>query len=437
MPIFAGRPLCIAPKHPGGPLQRSGKSADSWNEALGISLEAIPLLYLPINRTILRRYRFLRLNDETASINNLAEVIINEVIFIWNCARIPISVTRVIQQQVVKLIEWWNASGKKTADRMKPKFQKKLDELFDIAKKPKGRYNKEKAEEYLNNIMKSRGKQKTTGFEQSARDQDWTDDMQFYLDQKGPRLKQMGSSDEKLAQKEKKKEKMRVLQQSSSTTETQNEDSSTTTTTDEDNGTDVDLERHDDTYTPTSKKRCSEEYVTLKIPRDAMTQLSPLAYRLKLSTRQQTAFMAEVMKVGGANVKDVKLSVANTHRERHHGIDKKSLFIKEEFLANTPPRMVLHWDGKKITYEKKKKKDERLAIVGSFPGVDEGGVNKSDQFFAAPLVADGTGIVCSQTLVDTLSDWKIPESIIIGMSWDTTASNTGRIKGAATHFESR
>ena len=36
-----------------------------------------------------------------------------------------------------------------------------------------------------------------------------------------------------------------------------------------------------------------------------------------------------------------------------------------------------------------------------------------------------------------MSDWDIPESIIIGMSWDTTASNTGRKKGAATYFESR
>ena len=29
-------------KHPGGPLQRTGVSADSWNEALGSSIETIP-----------------------------------------------------------------------------------------------------------------------------------------------------------------------------------------------------------------------------------------------------------------------------------------------------------------------------------------------------------------------------------------------------------
>lgn len=34
-------------KHPGGPLQRTGNSSDSWNEAVGSSLEVIPQSTLP------------------------------------------------------------------------------------------------------------------------------------------------------------------------------------------------------------------------------------------------------------------------------------------------------------------------------------------------------------------------------------------------------
>ena len=83
---------------------------------------------------------------------------------------------------------------------MSPEFQKELDELFDIAEKPRGLRRRRK--EYLN--RNNQGKLK--GFEKKGKetdDQDWTDDMKFYLDQKGPRLKQMGATDEKLAKKEK------------------------------------------------------------------------------------------------------------------------------------------------------------------------------------------------------------------------------------------
>ena len=88
-----------------------------------------------------------------------------------------------------------------------------------------------------------------------------------------------------------------------------------------DNDAHVDFEAEDDDgdYTPAPgvKNSLSDEYVTLNIPRDAMSQLSPLAYRLKLSTRQQTTSMAGVFKVGGVNVNDTTLSVSTTHRQRH------------------------------------------------------------------------------------------------------------------------
>ena len=425
------------PKHPGGPLQRSGASADSWNESLGSSLETISQLMLPTNRTILRRYRFLRVIDPSAASLNLAQIIGDEVIYIWNCARIPISATKYVHQQVNKLIEWWNQSGKKTATRMTPSFQEKLDQLFDIAQKPNGRYNEEKAHKFLNDQMSLKGKQKPKGFEKSVGEQDWTHDMNFYLDQKGPRLQQMGGKDKILTEKEKKKDERERQQQSSSSSHLH---ASTTNVSDDDteNVADIDFDTQDVDYVPQTKRSSGDGYVHLKIPSDAMTQLSPLAYRLKLSTRQQTAFFAGVVQVGGANLNDVKVSVTDTHRQRRVGVHKKTLSIKEDFLGNLPPHMILHWDSKKITYSNKKKKDERLAILGSFPGLnDNDGMQRSDQFFGAPLIARGTGLICAQTLVDTLSEWNIPGSTVIGMCWDTTASNTGCNKGAATLLESR
>ena len=99
-------------KHPGGPLQRTGKSSDSWNEAVGSSLEIIPTSTLPTARTILRRYRYLRLTDETATTNELVNQIVVEVTQIWNRARIPICNEKNRRIHVKSVITWWNNSSK-------------------------------------------------------------------------------------------------------------------------------------------------------------------------------------------------------------------------------------------------------------------------------------------------------------------------------------
>ena len=68
----------------------------------------------------------------------------------------------------------------------------KAYQLLDIADKPKGRYSEEKAHEHLIEVMKKKGKAKATGFEQQGvNEQDWTHDMEFYIEQKGKREQHM------------------------------------------------------------------------------------------------------------------------------------------------------------------------------------------------------------------------------------------------------
>ena len=64
-----------------------------------------------------------------------------------------------------------------------------------------------------------------------------------------------------------------------------------------------------------------------------------------------------------------------------------------------PYHIVLHWDGKVIKYQKKRKADERTCIIESFPAVEEGGVKTPDQFFGAPLVPNSKGRVVTTSLL--------------------------------------
>ena len=47
----------------GGPLKRYGDRAVFWDETLGKSLQSLPSSKLPTKRTVLRRYRHLRIEN--------------------------------------------------------------------------------------------------------------------------------------------------------------------------------------------------------------------------------------------------------------------------------------------------------------------------------------------------------------------------------------
>ena len=73
--------------------------------------------------------------------------------------------------------------------------------------------------------------------------------------------------------------------------------------------------------------------------------------------------------------------------------------------------------------------EDRLAIIFSSP------TNFDKQFAASPVIPDGTGASQAQVLWQVTGEWGV-QNYIVGQVFDTTASNTGRHKGAATRLES-
>ena len=175
----------------------------------------------------------------------------------------------------------------------------------------------------------------------------------------------------------------------------------------------------------TKEESASEKwYNSLSCP----TEESPAS--VLIPSNETTAMTANFIKMGGGSMKDISLSISTSHRHRKASVLEKATELRSEFKQNMPDHMVLHWDGKVIKYERHHELEDRLAVVGSFPGLD-----RNEQFLAAPRIADGKGITMSRALQATLLEWNIPLDVIIGICWDTAASNTGRHQGAATAFE--
>lgn len=86
--------------------------------------------------------------------------------------------------------------------------------------------------------------------------------------------------------------------------------------------------------------------------------------------------------------------------------------------------MVVHWDGKLMTEIVGSSKFERIAILLSFNG--------TSKFLSATSIDPGTGENIAIAVRDALISWNIIDRVG-GMSFDTTASNTGP-NSSATMF---
>ena len=100
--------------------------------------------------------------------------------------------------------------------------------------------------------------------------------------------------------------------------------------------------------------------------------------------------------------------------------------IRETFAPGVP--LVVHWDGKMIADSTNTNASERLPIL-----VSGDGVNK---LLGVPRLPSGKGEDVATAVVSCLEDWSIAERVV-GMSFNTTASNTGVQRGACTCVQQR
>ncbi len=181
-------------------------------------------------------------------------------------------------------------------------------------------------------------------------------------------------------------------------------------------------------YTPPFQKR--PETVTLTLPTKGLfTGTAAITTRRRMSHRDTTGIMGHVIKLGGASLKPFVISKSSSDRHRKKEVESLAMKIKKDFIADIPEHVILHWDSKVIQYVDHHT-DDRLAVVVSSPSD-----GTKPMFIASPLIPDSTGLSQKQALVNVVLDWNIPKENIVGLCWDTTASNTGAYKGSATLFE--
>lgn len=250
---------------------------------------------------------------------------------------------------------------------------------------------------------------------------------------------QLGPADHDLHRREMKAAKrkesyMKFAEKQTASSSAGTQDFDQVLSSDEDSEQADDLEEDNDpSYIATLCPEEDDGMVHLSLPRKTLlSETAEVATRCGISHRQHIALTSKFIKVGGGELADTSISVSTSYRQRKDATIEKSKEIKKKFSENMPKYLVVHWDSKVIKYAHHHETDDRLAIIVSKPGTNP---PQPDQFLAAPCIPDSTGQTMADALYTTLQQWEIPNEVIVGTCWDTTASNTGRHEGAATYFE--
>lgn len=128
----------------------------------------------------------------------------------------------------------------------------------------------------------------------------------------------------------------------------------------------------------------------------------------------------------GENVDRMILSRSAIRRARMKHREAFTVEIKATFLPTVP--LILHWDGKMLDdmTGPGRQRVDRLPVLVSGQDVVK--------LLAVPKLQDGTAHTMTQAVLDTVDEWGLRDKIK-GLCFDTTASNTGVHGGVCIRLE--
>ena len=397
---------------------------DIW--LIGQAHQEVPNNVLPTIGDVLRTFFYYH-HVCKRTISESAKGTSDEVLRIWNKARIPTTYHPHIVAKLKGLVEEYSLIKKNksresdTQIARQKDFTERLDKLFDIAHKDS------------NALLKI------------------NEDRIFLEDQRTTRKMKMSGVDTKLAQKEERLMQRRQIQEQQKRREDirkqalcSNHQSVSPGHSDNDSDIEEEDESHSDYEVEipvyyknqlTEDSECaghSSDSKKQRILADMLSSpdVSSALDRINLSDRKFTLLAAAIAKASSVDLNSAVLSRTTVRRKRQHHRSVIESQVRKEFESQDKPPLLVHWDGKVMkdstNPENQISNTDRLAVVVS--GCD------IEKVLGIIKIPSGTGQAQAKATFQLLNLWDISTDIV-GMSFDTTASNTGPISGACVLLE--
>lgn len=406
---MATKPKCDA--------RTTRSTTDIW--LIGQLQSELPVNVLPTTGDVLRMF-FHYHQVEKKTVPESAKVSSDKVMDMWNKARIPTTYYSHVLEKVKSLVDDYklikkNKNRQSEAQRAREKeFEEKEHILFDIAHQ---------------NAM------------QLIRIQE---DREFLEDQRGSRRMKMSGIDKDLTKKEERTEQRKRKEEDRKQREAGRKTESSSlhlSSTDDSESEQQDTEDNYEIKIPVYyKKQINELQDSLsrspsKKPRTVQDMLSSpdvasALDRINLSDRKFTVLAAAIAQASGQDIMDTSLSRSTVYRKRKQHRSTIDSSIRQQFQGREKIPLLVHWDGKIMNdatnTDDPHSKTDRLAVVVT--GC------KMEKILGIVKIASGTGQAQANATFQLLKLWDVSEDII-GMCFDTTASNTGTSNGACALLE--
>ena len=275
-------------------------------------------------------------------------------------------------------------------------------------------------------------------------------DLKFLQDQRGPRLGFMGEEDvqygQKLAAQVKRSASTSVCKSvPSPSTSRACDDADSDDNEQEVPAADGGTDDRDPDYNSNlgQGKRKRPKTMLLEVPCNPMMSpdLTAGLDRTRTSDREAMRILAKQYKgmktPDGAPVdlNDVTISRSTIRRYRIKNRDVICKEARDHFLARMPPRVVLHWDGKMLKDITGRVHEMEAILLSGYPDFEEGKLIGVISLVDEQGNMSGTGESQCNACITQVRDWGA-EGAIVALCFDTTSSNTGRIRGAAIRLHS-
>lgn len=171
---------------------------------------------------------------------------------------------------------------------------------------------------------------------------------------------------------------------------------------------------------PVKQKRAVQEFLTPK--------LAVTLDRCKISDRDAVHILYAVVEALGQNPEDFIINRSSIHRSRECFREERAARIREEFQLDIISGVTIHWDGKMLPALSSNDMVDRLPVIITY--------DDREQLLGVPALTSGTGEDQAAAVFQLLEEWGLSDKVQ-ALCCDTTASNTGRLRGACILLEQR
>ena len=197
----------------------------------------------------------------------------------------------------------------------------------------------------------------------------------------------------------------------------------------------------DKDFTCKDKFSKKTETVMVELPRDILNspEVVSMLDRTGTSTRKAVGVVSSILKTGkiaGQQVDLSEFSLSSAGLAKKRDNNRTALMQKEmeDFAQNKPVWAAVHFDGKLIKDVTGKEQENLAILVSGAPHYLEGKILSVARLTDDQGNPTSTGEAQAEAVQDEIKAWGL-DSNVVAVVFDTTASNTGRHRGATVRLQ--